>query len=83
MWKQFTVQGNTVYFDILPKILSQYNNTKHLNTFKKTIVTDPIVEKILEMIAKAGTGKLDFGLKKITKIYQISKLQARATQQPK
>ena len=29
MWKQFTVQGNTVYLDILPKILNQYNNTKH------------------------------------------------------
>ena len=29
MWKQFTVQGNTIYLDILPKILSQYNNTKH------------------------------------------------------
>ena len=29
MWKQFTVQGNTVYLDILPKILEQYNNTKH------------------------------------------------------
>ena len=29
MWKQFTVQGNTVYLDILPKILKQYNNTKH------------------------------------------------------
>ena len=29
MWKQFTVQGNTVYLDILPKILSEYNNTKH------------------------------------------------------
>ena len=26
MWKQFTVQGNTVYLD---KILKQYNNTKH------------------------------------------------------
>ena len=25
MWKQFTVQGNTIYLDILPKILSQYN----------------------------------------------------------
>ena len=23
MWKQFTVQGNTVYIDILPKILKQ------------------------------------------------------------
>ena len=29
MWKQFTVQANTVYLDILPKILEQYNNTKH------------------------------------------------------
>ena len=29
MWKQFTVQGNTIYLDILPKILSQNNNTKH------------------------------------------------------
>ena len=29
MWKQFTVQGNTVYLDILPKILEQYNNSKH------------------------------------------------------
>ena len=29
MWKQFTVQGNTVYLDILSKILKQYNNTKH------------------------------------------------------
>ena len=29
MWKQFTAQGNTQYLDILPKILKQYNNTKH------------------------------------------------------
>ena len=29
MWKQFTVQGKTVYLDILPKILKQCNNTKH------------------------------------------------------
>ena len=29
MWKQFTVQGNTQYLDILPKILKQYNNTRH------------------------------------------------------
>ena len=29
MWKQFTVQGNTRYLDILPEILKQYNNTKH------------------------------------------------------
>ena len=32
MWKftvQFTVQGNTLYLDILPKIMKQHNNTKH------------------------------------------------------
>ena len=29
MWKQFTVQGKTQYLSIIPKILSQYNNTKH------------------------------------------------------
>ena len=29
MWKQFTVQGNTQYLDIVPKISKQYNNTKH------------------------------------------------------
>ena len=29
MYKQFTVQNNTVYIDILPKILSSYNNSKH------------------------------------------------------
>ena len=28
MWKEFTVQDNTQYLNILPKILSQYNNTK-------------------------------------------------------
>ena len=31
MWKQFTVQGNTQYLDMLPKLLKQYNNTKHSN----------------------------------------------------
>ena len=29
VWKQFTVRGDTQYLDILPKILEQYNNTKH------------------------------------------------------
>ena len=29
MWKQFTVQGNTVYLDILRKLLKQFNNTEH------------------------------------------------------
>ena len=29
MWKQFTVQGNTQYLDMLPKLVREYNNTKH------------------------------------------------------
>ena len=29
MCKQFTVQGNTIYLDMLPKLVEQYNNTKH------------------------------------------------------
>ena len=29
MYKQFTVQGNTQYLDMLPKLVKQYNNTKH------------------------------------------------------
>ena len=29
MWKQFTVQGNTQYLDMLPKLVKQYNNSKH------------------------------------------------------
>ena len=29
MWKQFTVQGNTMYLDMLPKLVEKYNNTKH------------------------------------------------------
>ena len=29
MWKPFTTQGNTQYLNFLPKILKQYNKTKH------------------------------------------------------
>ncbi|PFX14258.1 putative uncharacterized transposon-derived protein F54H12.3 [Stylophora pistillata] len=29
MWKQFTIQNNTQYLDILPKIVKKYNNRKH------------------------------------------------------
>jgi len=47
MWKQFTVRGNTKYLDILPKILKQYNNTKH-NSIKMTPV-DASKEKIKEL----------------------------------
>ena len=29
MYKQFTIRNNTFYIDILPEILSSYNNSKH------------------------------------------------------
>ena len=32
MWKQFTVQGNTQYLDMLPKSVKHYNNTRHSST---------------------------------------------------
>ena len=35
MWKQFTVHGNTTYFDVLPHILKKYSKTKH-STIKMT-----------------------------------------------
>ena len=37
-----------------------------LGTFKKEILDDPIIDKILEMIQKAEADKIDFGLKHIT-----------------
>ena len=37
MWKQFTVQGNTMYLDMLPKLVKQYNNTKHSSIKMKSI----------------------------------------------
>ena len=40
-----------------------------LDTYKKKIIENPIVDKILEMIAKANIDRLDFGLKKITTDY--------------
>ena len=29
MWKQLTIQGNSQYLGILPKLVKEYNNTKH------------------------------------------------------
>ena len=37
MWKQFILQSNSQYLDILPKILEQCNNTKH-SSIKMTTV---------------------------------------------
>ena len=37
-----------------------------LGTYKKKIIENPIVDKILDMTAKANIDRLDFGLQKIT-----------------
>ena len=37
-----------------------------LDTYKKKIIENPIIDKILDMIAKANIDRLDFGIKKIT-----------------
>ena len=29
MWKQFTAKNTTQYLDMLPKLVKEYNNTKH------------------------------------------------------
>ena len=39
------------------------------DTYKKKIIENPVVDKILDMTAKANIDRLDFGLKKITKDY--------------
>ena len=46
--------GKSFYLDLI------------LDTYKKKIIENPTVDKILEMIAKANPDRLDFGLKKIT-----------------
>ena len=38
-----------------------------LDTYKKKIITNPIADKILEMISKGNIDGINFGLKKITK----------------
>ena len=40
-----------------------------LDTYKKKIIENPIVDKILEMIARGNTDRLDFGFKKVTRDY--------------
>ena len=37
-----------------------------LDTYKKKVIENPIIDKILDMIAKATIDRLDFGIKKIT-----------------
>ena len=57
MWKQFTVQGNTYYLDMLPKILKQYNNTKHGPIKMTPVVAREQALCLGKKIARKGKGK--------------------------
>ena len=67
MWKQFTVQGNTIYLDILPKMLSQYNNAKH-----SSIKMTPI-----EASKKKNESTVYFNLKAKQDVFGIEKVIRR------
>ena len=48
MWKQFTAQNTTQYVDMLPKLLKEYNNTKHLSI--KITLIESSKEKIMKAL---------------------------------
>ena len=52
LWKQFTVQGNQKWLNILQKITSKYNNTIHrtINTSPSLVSKHPSLVKIKEEI---------------------------------
>ena len=37
MWKMFTVNNNTVYWDKIDKLVDDYNNSRHSNTKMKPV----------------------------------------------
>lgn len=49
MWKQFSMQGHYKWLDLLPKLVKQYNSTKHRTTgFKPKDVSNRNAKEILE-----------------------------------
>ena len=54
------------HFHLQPQFI---NESFHILHIKKKIIENPIVDNILDMIAKANIDRLDFGLKKITNNY--------------
>lgn len=53
MWKQFSLRGSYKWIDILPKLIEEYNNTKHRTIKMKPIDVNRSNEKnILETIYK-------------------------------
>ncbi|XP_043479984.1 uncharacterized protein LOC122509797 [Leptopilina heterotoma] len=53
MWMQFSLRGNYKWYDILPTLISNYNNTKHRTIgMKPKDVTSEDVEILKERISK-------------------------------
>ncbi|XP_034937429.1 uncharacterized protein [Chelonus insularis] len=53
MWKEFTFNGNYKWIDLLPKLLSTYNNTKHCTIKMKLIdVTSANKKQLIDTIYK-------------------------------
>lgn len=51
MWKEFSMQGNYKWLDMLPKIVTDYNNTKHSTTgFKPINVNQTNAKQILNTV---------------------------------
>ncbi|XP_022807809.1 uncharacterized protein LOC111344815 [Stylophora pistillata] len=68
MWKQFTIQNNTEYLDILPKIVEKYNNTKHrsigmtpVEASKKKNESDVYLKLYCESVPHMATPKFEIG----------------------
>jgi len=51
MWKQFTLNGNYRWIDLLPRLLSEYNSQRHRTIGMRPInVTPAIAEKLLSTV---------------------------------
>ncbi|PFX19624.1 putative uncharacterized transposon-derived protein F54H12.3 [Stylophora pistillata] len=68
MWKQFSIQNNTKYLDILPKIVEKYNNTKHrsigmtpVEASKKKNESDVYLKLYCENVPHMATPKFEIG----------------------
>jgi hypothetical protein len=66
MWKQFTLNGNYKWIDLLPRLVSNYNARKHRTIGMRPIDVSPaIAEKLLDMVYShvkiAGPAKFKVG----------------------
>ena len=62
MWKMFSANNNTVYWDKLDKLLDDYNNTKHSSIkMTPTEASKKVNEKEDEIYMKPGKPKFSIG----------------------